>query len=606
MSPNHRPCSSTLLPVLITCAALMVVLPSPSQASVTFSELGAGLPGIFYGVDVWGDYDADGDLDLLIAGDTGAGLITRVYRFTGAGFVNAGFTMAGASFCDGDWGDYDGDNDLDILLSGRDDTGAVRTWIYRNSGAFGFIEVPNSLPGLTGYATTWVDYDNDGDLDIFISGMDQTNARVTVLARNDGGDIFTIVPDGFPDLLATAASWGDYDHDGDLDLVLLGAQTGIVRRTLVYRNDGDGVFTDIQANLTPVAFGAVAWGDYDCDGDLDLVVGGSTNEEEPATSIYRNDGADTFTDIGAGIPGLMNCSFDWGDFDNNGTLDLFATGKDIGNQPLTRLYQNNGAGVFTEAAYSFRDLGEGEVNWGDYDADGDLDFVLSGRAVGAMYTTVYRSSGGTPNQAPAPPGNLTSTIVGDKVRLSWTPSTDDVTPAGSLTYNLRVGTTSGGSQIMSAMALSGGRRLIQALGNAQEETSWLVDVRGVRYYWTVQAIDAAYAGSSFPTERTVNLSGITEDQGVSATRIGAISPNPSSGAVRIPIELQAASDVRLAIYDASGRRIRVLERAGLGAGSHGIDWDGRDDEGNRVAPGFYLCHMQAGSVARSRAIVRLD
>lgn len=588
--------------------------PFPAEQSIdlagaAFTSIGAGIPGTFYGTNVWGDCDGDGDLDLLVAGDTyDGGRITRVYKYAAGGFTDAGYTMAGAAACAGAWGDYDGDNDLDILLCGQDAGGTYRTWIYKNnSNGVGFTEVPNSLPGLSGDSAAWVDYDNDGDLDIFIIGLDQTSIRRTVLARNDGGDVFTIVSTSLPDMFAAAACWGDYDRDGDFDVALVGSVAAGVRKTMIYRNDGDGVFTDIHASMPAVAFGDAAWGDYDCDGDLDLVVSGSPSPGgTPMTEIYRNDGADVFTDVDAGLVGLFDNSFDWGDYDNNGTLDLVAAGLDVAYNPVTIVYQNDGDGGFIGMTYSIRQVGEGMVRWGDYDADGDLDLVQSGRAVGSVYTTVYRSSGVNPDTAPTRPTNLTSTIVGDKVRLSWSAGTDAQTPPSCLSYNLRVGTSPSGSEIMSAMALSSGRRLLPAPGDAQEQTSWLVDVRGVRYYWTVQTIDGAYAGSVFATEQTINLSGIAEDESASATRLGAISPNPSSGAVRIPVELQAAADVRLVIYDASGRRVRVLERSGLGAGSHAIDWDGRNDAGQRVAPGIYLCRMQAGPVTSSQAIVRLD
>jgi hypothetical protein len=588
--------------------------PFPAELSIdltgaTFTDIAAGIQGTFYGTNVWGDCDGDGDLDLLVAGDTyDGGRITRVYKYSVNGFYDAGYPLAGAAACAGAWGDYDGDNDLDILLCGQDAADTYRTWIYKNnSNGVGFTEVPNSLPGLSGDSAAWVDYDNDGDLDIFIIGLDQTSIRRTVLARNDGGDVFTIVSTSLPDMFAAAACWGDYDRDGDFDVALVGSVAPGVRKTMIYRNDGAGAFTDIGASLPAVAFGDAAWGDYDCDGDLDLVVSGSPSSGgTPMTEIYRNDGADVFTDVDAGLVGLFDSSLDWGDYDNNGTPDLVAAGLDAAYNPVTIIYQNDGDGGFTGMTYSIRQVGEGMVRWGDFDADGDLDLVQSGRAVGMVYTTVYRSSGVNPDTAPARPTNLTSTIVGNKVRLSWSVGTDAQTSTSCLTYNLRVGTTAGGSDIMSAMSLSGGRRLLPAPGNAQEQTSWLVDVRGVRYYWTVQTIDGAYAGSIFQSEQTVNLSGIGEDESAGATRLGAISPNPSSGAVRIPVELQTASDVRLVIYDASGRRVRVLDRSALGAGAHAIDWDGRNDAGYPVAPGIYLCRMQAGSVTSSGTIVRLD
>jgi hypothetical protein len=101
-------------------------------------------------------------------------------------------------------------------------------------------------------------------------------------------------------------AWGDYDGDGDLDLVVAGCgDTADVIMTRLYRNDG-GTFVDVDAGLPGVYSGAaLAWGDYDGDGDLDLALAGAMDYffNELVTRVYRNDGG-TFTDIAAGLPGL--------------------------------------------------------------------------------------------------------------------------------------------------------------------------------------------------------------------------------------------------------------------------------------------------------------
>ncbi len=99
-----------------------------------------------------------------------------------------------------------------------------------------------------------------------------------------------------PALSGSSVAWGDYDNDGDLDILLTGNGAGaIISR--VYRND-DGTFTDIEAGLPGVASSSVAWGDYDNDGDLDILLTGVG-----ISRIYRNDDG-TFTDIEAGLPGV--------------------------------------------------------------------------------------------------------------------------------------------------------------------------------------------------------------------------------------------------------------------------------------------------------------
>ncbi len=123
----------------------------------------------------------------------------------------------------------------------------------------------------------------------------------------------------------SAVAWGDYDNDGDLDLLITG-WTGSDRIARVYRNDGAATFTDIVAGLIPVESGAVAWVDIDADGDLDIVLTGM-GASGPVARVYRN-ASGTFSDAGsAGLPGVAYESVAAGDCDNDGDLDLIVTGR---------------------------------------------------------------------------------------------------------------------------------------------------------------------------------------------------------------------------------------------------------------------------------------
>ena len=146
------------------------------------------------------------------------------------------------------------------------------------------------MAGLVGGSVAWGDYDNDGDLDILLTGADTLTSRVSKIYRNDGG-IFTDIGASLIDLRNSSAAWGDYDNDGDLDILLTGytgPQVGVTFFSKIYRNDG-GTFTDTGISLTGVANGSVAWGDYDNDGDLDILLTGSANGQY-VSKIYRNDG----------------------------------------------------------------------------------------------------------------------------------------------------------------------------------------------------------------------------------------------------------------------------------------------------------------------------
>src|SRR5262245_9705098 len=159
------------------------------------------------------------------------------------------------------------------------------------------------------------------------------------------GDIATDTP-----TWSVGCAWGDYNNDGYIDLYVanLGQNTAAGgTRSYLYRNNGNGTFTKVSTgpivNDLASSNGCV-WGDYDNDGFLDLFV---TNDFGENDSLYRNNGDGTFTKITQGRPVTDagdNEGCAWGDFNNDGFLDLFVSTKGGNNF----LYQNNGDGSFTK------------------------------------------------------------------------------------------------------------------------------------------------------------------------------------------------------------------------------------------------------------------
>ncbi len=217
--------------------------------------------------------------------------------------------------------------------------------------------------------------------------------------------------------------------------------------------------------------------------------------------------AGAFTDIGAGFAGVAHGSVAWGDYDNDGDLDILSAGSSASSLD-TRVYRNDG-GTFTDIGAGFAGLGASSAAWGDYDNDGDLDVLVAGDSLGVSVTKLYRNNATATNSAPAAPTGLVASAPLGEVTLSWTAATDAQTPAAGLTYNLRVGTTPGGSEVSSPMAADSGYRRLPAMGNLQlGTTAALGSLPPGTYYWSVQAIDSAFAGSVFAPERSVST-GIT-------------------------------------------------------------------------------------------------
>ena len=317
------------------------------------------------------------------------------------------------------WLDYDRDGDLDVyFVNGADlpgmESGIPPTnMLCRNNGNGTFTDVTQQAGvGDEGYGFSCAvgDYDNDGFLDLYV-----VNFRRDVLNHNAGDGTFTDVTESAGvanEQWAAAAAFADYDNDGDIDLFVanyvqydLGDNPLCGRRgirlhcspdvfpgtqSLLYRNNGDGTFTDVarEAGLhNPDDKGmGVVWSDYDNDGDMDLFV---ANDRTP-DRLYRNEGDGTFTDIGlmTGVAlsehGMSMSSMApiFGDINNNGWFDLVVT--NFHDEP-NMLFLNDGDGFFSDATYQwgFGAQGLSYLSWGadfaDFDNDADIDlFVVNG------------------------------------------------------------------------------------------------------------------------------------------------------------------------------------------------------------------------------------
>ena len=292
--------------------------------------------------------------------------------------------------------DFDNDGDLDIVLSAVGACEPLR--IYRNRGDGTFDDVSERagvLDQTGGLNLSHADYDNDGLLDLFVHRGGWEAPMRNSLLRNAGDGRFEDVTERAgllerPAHRTHTAAWGDYDNDGLLDLFAGHEQSP----SMLYRNRGDGTFEEVgaKAGVRPITFvKGAAWGDYDHDGFLDLYV---SNFAEP-NLLYRNRGDGTFEEVartlGVDRP-LMSFATWFFDYDNDGFLDLYVANfvpsvtevvrGFLGLPPRAetmKLYRNDGKGGFedvTERTGLARVSLAMGANFGDIDNDGWLDFYL--------------------------------------------------------------------------------------------------------------------------------------------------------------------------------------------------------------------------------------
>ena len=333
----------------------------------------------------WADFDNDGDADLAVSIKSGE---IRLYRNDKGKLVSVGKAMGlptgGAELRGLAWGDYDADGWID-LYGGATST-SEKSRLFRNQGGKAFVEMMSQPAlieaGRSSRQSSWVDFDNDGDLDLFAANRNGANA----LFRHDPAGFRRILAEQpFSDTRPTVgACWFDFDHDSDLD-VFLANQAGAT--DALWRNDGNG-FADVAPSLgidrpgRVQAEGSVgcALADYDNDGDLDLYVASYGH-----AVLYRNDGQGGFSNAARelGLEEYMHAvGAAWGDYDNDGYIDLFVaaySGPPGKQSPDNRLYRNLGGKRFVNVLASDSPLNAADHGgqWVDYDQDGALDLSIT-------------------------------------------------------------------------------------------------------------------------------------------------------------------------------------------------------------------------------------
>ncbi|MFK7969542.1 MAG: T9SS type A sorting domain-containing protein [Bacteroidia bacterium] len=328
--------------------------------------MGTPFDNLFAGTVGFEDIDNDGDQDVLMTGNTSSPQATaKLYKNDGLGNftleVNTPFEPSSGG--DFDFGDIDNDGDKDIILTGYNAAGNAFTTLYSNNGSGTFTAVIGAIfEDQKGGSVAFADLDNDSDLDVLLVGQDNSGNPSSKMYANNGTGSFTLVANtAFENCAGGDFTIGDTDNDGDLDVFICGVNGSGAYLSNLYLNNGTGSFSLVSGTpFQPTSVGTTSFADFDGDGDIDLLLAGSgvggliTNSI--IANIYENQGSNSFV-LADSLTGAYLSSTAIGDIDGDQDLDLVIGGTSTGFPVRgTRMYTNN-----AQVALSIENELEGNV-----------------------------------------------------------------------------------------------------------------------------------------------------------------------------------------------------------------------------------------------------
>ncbi|MEL7423065.1 MAG: T9SS type A sorting domain-containing protein [Bacteroidota bacterium] len=539
-----------------------------------FDDIEAPFPTMYNGAVNAGDFNNDGLVDVLLTGND----TTEVYlNNEQSPFALSSTNFPKLSNTHSSLGDYNNDGLLDLIMCGLSpDDSQPRTHLMRNIGDGLFTETTTLLPHVSDGFVEWIDLNNDGALDIIISGKTASASSLTKIFLGDRTGNFTETPTSLPPLENSAIAVDDFNKDNYQDILVLG-RSDTLRTTQLFKNER-GTLEHFDLPLTGIDHGDAVFSDFDADGLIDFVLTGNIEDEivelngnqiwvsmsqSVSAALYRQVQPDSFAyynDVYAPSFERNDYAFsaiDAGDFDHDGLTDILITGipsiawltTGIGNPDLSdwphrskpTILRNRGTSFenleldipatwscCSNRRYPFESSGgfshvsmaqfeSSAILFADFNNDNSLDILREGDR--QEYTSaIYENRTIGLNEPPAIPENLTSTALScDSILLNWDPVMDDHTPSHKLQYDFYLGSTPGGNDIFSA-------RNQQGLHNTYFQLPPLEDGT---YYWSVNAMDGAKARSAYATETSFTVACVTTTQAPVSGSDFSVYPNPS-------------------------------------------------------------------------------
>lgn len=485
-----------------------------------------------------------------------------------------------------DFGDYDNDQDIDIIISGDKIVGTSITKIFKNITLPGekeiSLEASNEIiTGVSNGSTDFIDFDSDGDLDILLSGTNDTGVDVFELLLNDQSGEWPSVPTNLDPMKNTNVDLGDFNGDGYIDMLISGESSNGKLTKLLEYTPASG-FIDSDFDVSDIVDARVEFGDLDGDEDLDFIIAGKSKQNENDNIFrtylnYRNESylvtnPPSFSDIdlfvkhendntqismrdGISVAAILL------EYENEVSIDYVLTrdalasfneerlqlvvnknkvilygsvSQAISSQSFSTLLVHNPenlngvTGNTLSRILSVAAIKDGKLKSITSDSEIYDPTIHDSNPFSSFQTNSFfnkeriisadsdvEENQDNTNNKPDMPFLLDANVIEgelDKsngklfVELTWNSAVDDNTDLEGLTYAIKMGTTSGGENIVSSNSSINGVRKSAGKGNAEHNTKWKIALEPGTYYWSVQSIDNAQTGSEFSSENVFTVS----------------------------------------------------------------------------------------------------